>query len=114
MAIYDAWTKATMPPENVPIWGFAYDIDNETGRSVLKAEPVLGEICWSGTVVRNRYFFPYKKGTHEKRKTGEVHYTSRYYADTEAEAKQAYNKLVDDRIRLLNKMALDAEKDKLK
>ena len=114
MAVYDPSVLTTPIPLNKPLWGFAYVVDNETGRNVLKSEPVCGEVAWTGMHVRQRHFFPYKKGTTERRKSGDVYYQSRWYADTEVEAKQAYNDLIDNRIKLLNKMAADAEKDKLK
>lgn len=99
-------------PRNTPIWAFAYSIDNETGYCHLRCKPTLGEIvdisCYKAK------FFPYKKGTNEKRKSGEVDYTARRYADTETEAIAAYNKLVQDRIDRLNNLAMEASKDKIK
>lgn len=49
-------------PLNRPIWGFAYDVNDDTERKRLNSLPVLGE------VVKNTYrlwdnhaFVPYKK-----------------------------------------------------
>lgn len=110
MAIY---TSINSIPRNTPLWAFAYSIDNETGYCHLRCKPTLGEVV---TVVGSwrAKFFPYKKGTNEKRSSGEVDWSARKYADTEAEAITAYNQLVQDRIDRLNTLVKDAEKDKLK
>lgn len=55
-------------PTNKPIWGFAYDINDDTENRRLSCLPVLGEIS-----IRNGgygSFYPYKKGTHTKKSPG--------------------------------------------
>lgn len=114
--IYDYGYDINKLPLNKPVWGFAYDINDETEQRRLICSPVLGEISeddiegkWGG-----RYFFPYKKGTKQKRKSGAVNFKSRYYADTYKEAVEMYNELVQQRINNLNRMAKEAEKHKIK
>lgn len=99
-------------PLNRPIWGFAYDVNDDTERKRLNSLPVLGE------VVKNTYrlwdnhaFVPYKKGTREKRKSGIVGFQARMYADTYEEAVEMYNELVQKRIENLERMIESAKLD---
>lgn len=102
-------------PTNKPIYGFAYDINDDTEHKRLSCKPVLGEIIstegvkcklWSSYV-----FIPYKSGTTEKRKSGYVDFQSRMYADTYTEAVEMYNELVKERIDNLYKLIESAEED---
>lgn len=77
---YDNRMKA---PCNAPIWGLAYDINNETEHRNYSCKPVLGEI-------RGRSFHKYKKGTTECQLAG-VSIWARQYADTYEEAVELYN-----------------------
>lgn len=98
-------------PLNKPIYGFAYEVNDDTRYKRLNCLPVLGEICkvsWNGC------FYPYKKGTNEKRKSGVVELNSRYYTDTYEEAVEMYNELVQKRIDNLKLMIEEAENDKIK
>ena len=87
-----------------PIWGLAYDINDDTEHHNLICKPVLGEIV-------NRSFHTYKKGTTERRQSGKVSYWSRVYADTYEEAVEMYNELVQKRIDNLHRMIESAKLD---
>lgn len=91
-------------PHNVPIWGLAYDINNETEHRNFSCKPVQGEIV-------NHMFYPYKKGTTERRLSGKVNYWARMYADTYDEAVELYNELVQERIDTLYKLICSAQLD---
>ena len=102
-------------PINKPVYGLAYDINDDTEHKRLSCKPVLGEIIstegikcklWSQYV-----FIPYKNGTTEKRKSGYVDFQSRMYADTYTEAVEMYNELVKERIDNLYKLIDSAEED---
>lgn len=102
-------------PVNKAIYGFAYDVNDDTEHKRLSCKPVSGEIIstegikcklWSSYV-----FIPYKNGTTEKRKSGYVDFRSRMYADTYTEAVEMYNELVKERIDNLYKLIDSAEED---
>jgi len=97
---YDNRMKA---PCNAPIWGLAYDINNETEHRNYSCKPVLGEI-------RGRSFHKYKKGTTECQLAG-VSIWARQYADTYEEAVELYNSLVMARIDTLYRLIDSAQKD---
>lgn len=90
-------------PCNTPIWGLAYDVNNETEHRNYSCKPVLGEI-------RGRHFHKYKKGTTECQ-LASVSIFARQYADTYEEAVELYNSLVMDRIDTLYKLLDSAQKD---
>lgn len=97
-------------PVGKPIWAAAYEINDDTKVTNLRCLPTHGEITKYG----GRYFFvPYKKGTTEKRSSGEVLYWARLYADTYEEAVDLYNEMIDTRIEKLQKMIEEARADKL-
>lgn len=98
--VYDDRMNA---PRNTPIWGLAYDVNNETEHRNYSCKPVLGEI-------RSRHFFKYKKGTTECQTAG-VGIRSRQYADTYEEAAELYNSLVMARIDTLYRLIDSAQKD---
>lgn len=102
-------------PVNRPVYGLAYDVNDDTERKRLSCKPVLGEIISTESIKCNLWsshvFIPYKNGTTEKRKSGYVDFQSRMYADTYVEAVEMYNKLVKKRIDNLNKLIDSAEED---
>lgn len=102
-------------PVNKPVYGFAYDVNDDTEQRRLSCKPVLGEIISTEGVkckLWSRYvFIPYKSGTYEKRKSGYVDFQSRMYADTYTEAVEMYNELVKERIDNLYELIKSAEKD---
>lgn len=91
-------------PMGKPVWALAYDINDDTEHRNLICKPVLGEIV-------NRTFYPYKKGTTERRQSGSVTYWGRVYADTYEEAVEMYNEYVQDRIDNLYRMIESAKLD---
>ena len=97
-------------PIGKPIWGFAYKVDNETNRAVLKQTPVLGII--DGKSSYHTQFTPFSK-TNPKQlaKSKTVNASARTYADTEQEAIDAYNELVQKRIDTLNALIIEANND---
>ena len=96
---------------NKDLYGFAYEINDDTKDCRLSCRPVLGTIIERG--INIYYFAPYKKGTQELRKSGRVLFESRMYADTYKEAVEMYNELVQKRIEKLKEMIQEAEKDKI-
>lgn len=106
----------TKLPLNKPIYGFAYDINNDTRNKRLSCLPVLGEVGENNISKKwcEYCFYPYKKGTNTRKKSGAVDYYSRYYADTYSEAIEMYNELVQKRIDNLKLMIEEAENDKIK
>lgn len=102
-------------PLNKPIWGFAYDINDDTEHRRLSCLPVQGEI--SENNIKGKWckycFFPHKKNTKQRRKSGAVDANSRMYADTYEEASEMYNELVQKRIDNLYYMIQEAEKEKI-
>lgn len=113
---YDYGYNIEKLPIDKPIWGFAYDINDDTENRRLSCLPVLGEISKNlhGKPSWSTYcFYPYKKGTHTKRQSGKVDFNSRCYADTYGEAVEMYNELVQQRIDNLKRMVKQAEKDKI-
>ena len=92
-------------PIESPLWAVAYDINDDTEYRRLSCAPIRGEITEKG------YFYPYKKETLNRRKTGRVGIQSRMYADTYEEAVELYNELVQKRIDNLCRLIKDAEKD---
>lgn len=96
--------------------GGAYSISDRADNTKFRCLPVRGEICksedWHN---RSGYcFFPYRKDTNIKRKTGIVDFNSRMYADTYREAVEMYNNLVQERIDNLYQMIESAKKDIIK
>lgn len=103
-------------PLNKPIYGFAYSVNDDTRDKRLSCLPVLGEIGENNILKKYcRYcFYPYKKGTKTRKKSGTVDFMSRYYTDTYEEAVEMYNELVQKRIDNLKLMIEEAENDKIK
>lgn len=97
-------------PFNTPIYGFAYDINDDTEYRNLSCLPILGELSMAGSIP---FFFPYKKGTTERRKSGSIGFRARMYADTYEEAVEMYNELVQQRIDKLKRLIESAEKEKI-
>lgn len=96
---------------NKDLYGFAYEINDDTKDCRLSCRPVIGTSIHEGGKIY--YFVPYKKGTQELRKSGRVLFESRMYADTYKEAVEMYNELVQKRIEKLKEMIQEAEKDKI-
>ena len=102
-------------PVNKPVYGLAYEVNDDTEYKRLSCEPVLGEIVSTEDIeckLWSKYVFvPYKNGTTERRKSGYVDFQSRMYADTYSEAVEMYNELVKKRIDNLYKLIGSAEDD---
>jgi len=105
-------------PLNKPIYGFAYDINDDTENKRLMCLPVLGEIYKNSRKNNHLYsqycFSAYKKGTNNIRKSGAVDYNSRMYADTYEEAVEMFNRLVQKRINNLYRLIENAKSDMIK
>lgn len=102
-------------PTNKPIYGFAYEINDDTEDRRLIRRPVLGVILenQSSRYARKRIFYEYQNGSHEVKKSNSVLLNSRWYADTYEEAVEMYNEFVQERIDNLKRMIDSAEKDKI-
>lgn len=98
----------TNVPEGTPVWAYAYCPYPESLRKGLYCLPERGEVD-----SYRRVFFPYKKGSTTKRKSGRVSVYSRQYADTYAEAVDGFNELVDKRVSEVRKIADEFEKEKI-
>lgn len=99
-------------PLNRPIWAVAYSVNDDTEHNRLICKPTLGEIRQHSDYY-NGTFYPYKKGTYEIRKTGEVNFNSRMYADTYEGAVEMFNELVQKRVDNLLAMVIKAEEDRI-
>ncbi len=95
-------------PVNVPLWGFAYTIKNDTAHHKYFCKPVLGELRKFSH--SHSEFYPYKKNGEICKSKG-VSLNARYYADTYKEAVEMYNELVNNRISRLYESIKEAEKD---
>lgn len=98
-------------PVGRPVWAVAYRINDDTEDARLKCLPTRGEIVHTGGKYGKYQFVPYKNGTTEKRKSGEVEVRSRIYADTYEEAVEMYNELVQKRIDKLYQMIESSKSD---
>lgn len=91
-------------PRNIPLWGYAYSV-NDTEKSMgLKKPPVLGEIV----EIPRKYsydlcFVEYKKNGGLKM-SSKVYAQSRRYASTYEEAVREYNDLVQRQIAKLERL----------
>lgn len=112
-------------PLNTPLWATDYLINDDNLVARLKCQPILGEVIsierFSKEVKASKYptysnyiFVPYKIGTTTFRNSGFVDVWSRHYADTEEEAIEIYNELVQKRIDKLLEIAEQAKGDFIK
>lgn len=98
-------------PVNKPLWGFAYNIKNDTAHRKYFSKPTLGELRETNHNYSDwATFYPYKINGHICVSKG-VNVNARYYADTYKEAVEMYNELVRNRIDRLHEAIMDAEKD---
>ena len=91
------------------IWGFAYKFNNDEKSMATVKKPVKGKLVkmkWGD------YEFIELKKNGELRKSGGVSIHARDYADTEEEANQEYNRLIQIQIDKLNRL-IDACKSDL-
>ena len=102
--------EANEVPVNVPLWGFAYTIKNDTMHREYYCKPVLGELRVHHIYPNCVTFYPYKKNGEICKSKG-VNLNARYYADTYEEAVEMYNELVNNRINRLYEVIKEAEKD---
>lgn len=98
-------------PVNKPLWGFAYNIKNDTAHRKYFSKPILGELRETNHSYSDwATFYPYKINGDICVSKG-VNLNARYYADTYEEAVEMYNELVRNRIDRLHEAIMDAEKD---
>ena len=105
--IYKGYYSASVPL-NTPVWAFAYDVDNNVDRRVAICHPIKGEVIQDK---HKKRFYPYYKNTNKLRVSGGVNVQSRNYAETEQEAVENYNLLVQNRISSLHSEIMYAQKD---
>ena len=94
MAIY--FHDSEKLPVGVPIYGFAYRVDDETLDVITRCRPTLGVIEESAKYSWNGKFIPDDKKRHW------CQHTLLIYATTYEEAVDAYNRMVERRIRKLD------------
>lgn len=93
-------------PSDTDLWAYAYSTNNSEKSMALKKEPVLGQIKGEGYY---RMFHEYKRDGQLKKSSVKAH--SRRYADTEQEAIEGYNKLVNNQIQKLEELIAEYTKD---
>lgn len=91
------------------LYAIAYDINNETLHTNLRATPTKGILTEDSKWGRISFVPLNKRG--EPRQSGKVAYVSRKYADTYEEAVTLYNSLVQKRVNLLKEHLKFAEED---
>lgn len=90
---------------NKDVWGYAFEPSSKCDSFLLNQPPVLGTI-------KDRKFYEYnKKG--KIKKSSAVFAYNRYYALTEDEAKEGYNKLIDNHIRWMQNMIKKYQESKI-
>ena len=94
MAIY--FHDSIKLPVGVPIYGFAYRVDDDNFDVLIKCKPTLGKIEESAKYSCNGKFIP------EDKNKRWVQHTLLIYSDNYDEAVEAYNRMVEERIRKLN------------
>lgn len=101
-------------PRDIPVWGCAYDVNNDNMHNYLRKEPVIGIVKGNGS---NRYrtfdvFYELnKKG--EIKKSSKVYVRSRQYADTYEECVELYNSLIDKALKDLEEVRKYHEQNKI-
>lgn len=83
-------------PVGVPVYGFAYRVDDETLDVITRCKPTLGVIEESAKYSRDGKFIPDDKKKHW------CNHNILIYATTYDEAVEAYNRMVERRIKRLN------------
>ena len=94
MAIY--FHDSDKLPVGVPVYGFAYRVDDETLDVITRCKPTLGTIEESAKYSRNGTFIP------EDKNKRCCNHNILIYSDNYDEAVEAYNRMVEERIRKLN------------
>lgn len=90
---------------NKDVWGYAFEPSSKCDSFLLNQPPVLGTI-------EDRKFYEYnKKGKIKKSSAVLAH--NRYYALTEDEAREGYNKLIDRQIRRMQNIIKQYQESKL-
>lgn len=108
---HDQQTLRNWADNQTIVWGVAYKINDQSLHVDLKQTPVKGIIKPTGTSYSRAFeFIPLnQKGKPQNYKA--VNANSRCYADTEAEAEELYNELVQERINRLMQLANEAKND---
>lgn len=98
-------------PRDIPVWGCAYDVNNDNMYNYLRKEPVLGIV----KDIRSKHFDIFyeinKKG--EIKKYSKVYVSSRQYADTYEECVELYNSLIDKALKNLEEVRKYHEQNKI-
>ena len=94
MAIY--FHDSEKLPVGVPVYGFAYRVDDETLDVITRCKPTLGVIEESAKYSHNGKFIP------EDKTKCWCNHCLLTYATTYDEAVEAYKQMVEDRIRCLD------------
>ena len=94
MAIY--FHDSDRLPVGVPIYGFAYKVDDDNFNVLIKCGPTLGTIEESAKYSCNGAFIPVDKSKRW------CNHNILIYSDNYDEAVDAYNRMVEERIERLN------------
>ena len=87
------------------VWAYAFEPSSKCDSYLLNQPPVLGTI-------EDRKFYEYnKKGKIKKSSAVLAH--NRYYASTEEEAREGYNKLIDGQIRYMQNIIKKYQESKI-
>ena len=103
MAIY--FHDSEKLPVGVPIYGFAYRVDDETLDVVTRCRPTLGTIEECAKYSCNGKFIPEDKSKHW------CNHAILIYSDNYDEAVDAYNHMVERRIKNLNQKIQALQKE---
>lgn len=104
------------------VWAYAFQETREKESMLLSQVPVKGRISYTNTPAlecftpgrAGRFFVPFKKNSEtEYAWSKAVRLWSRNFADTEEEAKQAYNRSVDCKIKWYQEKIRQLEEAKL-
>ena len=101
MAIY--FHDSDKLPIGVPVYGFAYRVDDDNFDVLIKCRPTLGTIEESAKYSYNGKFIP------EDKTKRWCNHAILIYSDNYDEAVEAYNRMVEERIEKLNEMIRKAE-----
>ena len=94
MAIY--FHDSDKLPVGVPVYGFAYRVDDDNFDVLIKCKPTLGIIEESAKYSYNSKFIP------EDKSKRWCNHNILIYSDNYDEAVETYNRMVEERIRKLN------------
>lgn len=112
MARYETISERGNLPDGSTVWAYAFSENGLKDGMRLKQTPIKGRIV-NRPDARSE-FIPFKKGSNVAyARSKAVHIDSRNYADTEAEAAEGYNELVNKQIEWYKKKITALENERI-